>query len=156
MKLNVKSFALLLVIAIAFLAFAGQLALLYDNMTGEDYSESESFDSGGVVTILIYVIAIVLPLLSLERLKEANVFVPWSFVVLGLVVYLGRFTTLQIYERISYYFFYFVMLVFANLFASYEKKTKVFFTLCFSVLAIALFTYRISKGDFAAFKLCWQ
>ncbi len=156
MKANFKTFIFLTTVVVLFLAFADRLAFLYDSMTGEDYATGESFESGGIVTILIYIIAIVLPLLTYKRLKDPNVFVPWALTVLGLVIYLARFTTVQIYERISFYFFYFVMLVFANIFLDFEKRTRMLLTLCFCILAVVLFAYRVGNGVFADFKLFWQ
>ncbi|MBQ7333644.1 MAG: EpsG family protein, partial [Clostridia bacterium] len=57
MKLNVKSFAFIAAGFVFFIAIANRLAFIFDSLTGEDYSEAESFESGGVVNVLIYLIA---------------------------------------------------------------------------------------------------
>ena len=156
MKLNWKSFAFLAAGVALFFAFADRFAFLYDSLTGEDYATGESFESGGIVAISIYVIAILLPIFVSKRLKDPNVFVPLSLVTCGLVLYLGRFTTIQIYERISYYFSYFLMLVFPNAFRDIKKDFRALLKICFCILAIALFAYRINKGAFVNFKMFWQ
>ena len=155
MKANFKSFVILTAIIVPFFAFVDRIAILYDSIMGEDYALGESFESGGLVTILIYIVAIVLPLFNPKRLTEPGVFAPWVLVVFGLSLYVSRFLSTAIYERISYYFFYFLMLIFASVFRDFEKRTKMLLTMCFCVLALVLFAYRIGNGVFADFRMFW-
>lgn len=155
MKLDFKSVAFLSVLVVAFLVFADRFAFLYDSMTGEDYAIAESFEGGGAVAVAIYVCAIIMLFVCSKRLKQRNVFVPLSLTVFGLVLYLARFTSVQIYERISYYFAYFLMLVFPSIFKDLKKEFYVLIKVCFFLAAIVLFAYRISKGAFADFAMFW-
>ena len=155
MKLDWKSMTVLTIGVALFMAFANRFAFLYDSMTGEDYAASESFESGGLVTILIYLIAIVGIIVFSKRLKESEGFLPFALIVVGFSLYMGRFLSTQIYERISYYFAYFLMLGFPMVLQDMKKEERGPVRLCFMLVAIALFAYRISKGAFADFAMCW-
>ena len=156
MKPNLKSISVLLTGVILFLAFAERLAFLYDDMTGEDYAKGESFESGGLVTILIYLIAIVGILILCKDLKSSKNFLPLSLIIVGFSLYLGRFISTQIYERISYYFAYFLMLIFPIMFRNLEQKTRLLVRIGFVLVCFALFAYRISNGVFVDFQMFWQ
>ena len=155
MKFNFKSLLVLAVGIMLFFVYANRLAFLYDSMTGEDYFSTESFESGGVITILVYLIAIALAFLSYKRLHEVNVFASLAIVILGLAIYLGRFISTQIYERMSYYFFSYLMILFPTVFKAFKPRDRHLVTLCFVVCAFVLYAYRISKGVFADYKLFW-
>ena len=156
MKLDVKSFACITVGVTAFLLFAQKVAFLYDSLSGEDYAESESFESGGVVTILIYLIAVAGMLLRYRKLQNPEKFLPFALIIMGLSLYLGRFLSTQIYERISYYFAYFLMLCFPVILKDPDPKMRYSIRTVFFVFSIALFAYRIYSGAFSDFKMFWQ
>lgn len=155
MKMNVKYFSIITALVGLFLVFVNRLAFLYDSMTGEDYAINESFDSGGVVVILIYLVAIVTMLIRYKRLKSPENFLPFALIVIGLALYIGRFVSVQIYERISYYFAYFLMLGFPIVLKDPNPKVRLILRVSFVVIAILLFVYRINKGVFTNFEMCW-
>ena len=155
MKMNFRSIVLLVAGVLVFMMSADRLAFLYDDMTGEDYSSVGAFDSGGVVTLLVYLIAIVMAFVCSKRLEEKDMFVPLALVALGMVIYTGRYISTQIYERMSYYFFYFLMILFPTVFSDLRPWDRMIVRLCFSVLAIALFAYRLRDSSFANFELFW-
>ena len=155
MKLNWKSFAFLAAGVGLFLAFADRLAFLYDSLTGEDYAAGESFESGGFITVAIYVIAIVGMLIFSKKLKDPQGFFPFVLIVVGGSLYLGRFLSTQIYERVSYYFAYFLMLGFPLMLRDIKKDLRLPVRIGFIVLSVALFAYRINKGAFADFAMFW-
>lgn len=155
MKFNIKSLLILTTGIMLFFVFANRLAFLYDSMTGEDYFSAESFESGGVITILIYIIAIILAFLANKRLYDTNIFAALAIVILGLVIYLSRFVSTQIYERMSYYFFSYLMILFPATFKAFNPRDRILIKVFFVVFAFVLFTYRISKGAFAGYRLFW-
>lgn len=155
MRLNVKSFVLLSVGVALFLAFADRLAFLYDSLTGEDYANAESFDSGGVITIVFYLLAIVGIFVFCKRLREPQGLLPLSLILVGFFLYLGRFLSTQIYERISYFFAYFLMLGFPSVFRDMNKRFASLVRMGFLLVCILLYVYRISKGDFANYTMFW-
>ncbi|MBO5907603.1 MAG: EpsG family protein [Clostridia bacterium] len=153
MKFTTKSTVLLVAGVGTFFYFADRFALLYDNVTGEDYAAGESFESGGLITVAIYLIAIVGLVIFSQRLKEPGACPTFVLIVAGCALYLARFFSTQIYERISYYFAYFLMLGFPIIFNDMQNKDRLILRFCFIVCTIALFAYRISKGAFASFSL---
>lgn len=155
MKMNSKSILLLGVGVILFLTSSDKLAFLYDTMTGEDYFSAKSFEGGGIITVLIYLIAIALAVLCYKQLREKERFISLAMVILGLVIYVGRYFSTQMYERVSYYFFYFLMVLFPITFNCFRTKDRQFLTVCFTFCAFFLYAYRINKGSFANFRLFW-
>lgn len=155
MKLNWSSFACLTAGVVLFFALSDRFAFLYDSVTGEDYALGESLESGGLVTVLIYLIAIVGALLFCKRLKETEAFVPFTLAVVGFCFFVSRFLSVQIYERISYYFAYFLMLLFPLMFQDLKGKERALIRIFFVLLAVLLFAYRTSTGAFADFAMFW-
>ena len=156
MRWDAKHVTVLSAIVIAFIAFADRITFLYDSLADKTYSDEEVFESGGAVTILIYLLAIILFFICSRRKKEPNVFVPLALVVVGVALYLGRFTATQLFERISYYFSYFLMLVFPGIFYDIEEKYRPLLKIGFCLCAILLFAYRINNGAFSDFRMFWQ
>ena len=155
LRLNWQSLALLAAIAATLLVSANSFASLYDSLTGEDYAAGESLEGGGIIVIAIYAIAIVGMLLFSKRLEEPQVFFPFALITIGFSLYLIRFLSTQIFERISYYFAYFLMLAFPLMFADMTKKTRSLARIGFIAISIALFVYRIDKGPFSNYAMFW-
>lgn len=155
MRLNWKSLTLLGAIVAALLLFANYFAAFYDEMMSEDYALRESFESGGLIVMLIYGIAILGVFLFSKRLKDPQCFLPLSLTAIGFSFYLARFLSTQIYERISYYFVYFLMLLFPLMFADMKKEIRIPVRVCFMLACVALFIYRLGKGVFADFAMFW-
>ncbi len=156
MKFNWKSVSVLVAAVAVILSYADSFVMFYDELTEETYFGEGVFDSGGLVTILIYMLAIGGTLLLSRHLKEKETFSPFVLSVLGLVIYLCRFTSVQIYERISFYFFYFLMLLFPAALKDITPRYKKLIEIIFILLAISLFIYRINSGAFADFKMFWE
>lgn len=157
MKHNFKSTSLLIIGTALFFTLADRLVFMYDDVVGESY-EIESFDSGGEITLTIYIIAIVLTLIvnTKESNDEKSPFSLLALSVLGCAIYCSRYFSTQIYERISYYFFYFLMLLFPAVFKKISEKQRTIIVMVFVVCAVILYAYRISKGAFSNFKLFFQ
>ena len=151
--MNWKSIVVLITGTTLFLAFADNLAFLYDSIMDEDYSGGVAFESGGEVNVIIYLIAIVGFLIFTKKAKNPHDFVVFALTTFAAALYFGRFLSTQMYERISYFFTYFLMLGFPLMFRDMAKKDRMLFRTCFIILCIALFAYRISKGAFADFAL---
>lgn len=155
MKLNVQSFAFVAIGVGAFLIFAQNIAFIYDSFTGEDYATAETFESGGVVTILIYLIAIIGMLLRYKSIQDSEKFLPLALIIVGLSLYLGRFISTQIYERASYYFAYFLMLCFPTVLKESDPKVRFWLRSSFVLLSVVLFAYRIQNTGFAEYEMFW-
>ncbi len=136
-----------------FIAFADDISFLYDSLTGEDYSGGESFDSGGYITIAIYLIIIVVTLLFNKNWNNSQLFLPLLLTVVGVSLYVIRYTSVQIYERISYYFYFYTILLLPSVISKFESRSKVVINAVVSILSIILLWYRINGGVFQNFTL---
>lgn len=157
LKFNWKSFAISgVAIALIFL-FADELSLLYDDMTGEDYSTGESFESGGLLVILIYILCIIAAILINKKMRTDKLeSMPFYLSIVGLAIYVLRFTSVQIFERISYYFVFFLMVLLPSTLEQLKPRDRRTIVMLFTIFAIALFAYRISKGSLAKYELSWE
>ena len=157
LKFNWKSFAISGVVLSLVFLFADELSLLYDDMTGEDYSGAESFEGGGLFVILVYVLCIVAAIAFNKRMRyEREETMPFYLSVAGLVIYVLRFTSVQIFERISYYFVFFLMVLLPSTLEQLNPKDKKIISMLFVIFALALFAYRIPNGVFANYELSWN
>ena len=101
------------------------------------------------------IIAIVCMFLLYQRLQDPERFLPFALVVVGLAFYLGRYLSVQIYERISYYFASFMMLAFPEVMEGMEARTRTVTRVSFLVLAVLLYAYRLRSGIFSGFTMFW-
>ena len=155
MKLDFKSIFIIAIAVTAFLIFAQNFAFLYDDFMGDDYAEGDSFESGGVVNVLIYLIAIIGMLLKHKTLQSPKLFLSFALVVIGLSLYMGRYISTQIYERASYYFSYFLILCFPTVLREGDPKVRLWLRTSFAILCIGLFAYRISNSAMSNFEMFW-
>ena len=125
----------------------------FNAFTGEDYLVGAEADGGGVSVITIYTAAIILSLFMHRSLKDKNIRMQFYIVVLGLTCYIARYLANQILERLSYYFFYFTLLLFPNVMDQLNEKERQVIKMVFCICALLLFWYRLQGGLFRNFKL---
>ena len=135
-----------------FISFADDISFLYDSLTGENYSGGDSFDSGGYITIAIYLIIITVSLLFNKK-WDVNTLLPLFLTVVGMSLYVMRYTSVQIYERISYYFYFYTILLLPSVISKFETKSKAVINAVVLILSIVLLWYRVSGGVFQNFAL---
>ena len=133
---------------VLFVTFADDISFLYDSMTGEGYFGGDSFDSGGYIIVAIYLITIAVALLFNKK-WDKSIFLPLLLTIMGLSFYVIRYMSLQIYERISYYFFYFTILTLPAVISKFDGNSRLVINSMAIVLSIMLFFYRIYGGNFA-------
>lgn len=148
MKWNFKNISLITVAFAAFCAYAGEFAGMFDEVTGKDYADETSIESGGYVTLLIYLLCIAAALLN-KRLDKSDPMVKTSLLlsIFGMLLYSARYFSTQIYERVSYFFFFFVLILLAYVIESMSKNKALLQTVVIA-LAIALFAYRLHGSAF--------
>ena len=71
-------------------------------------------------------------------------------------MYLSRYFSNQILERLSYYFFYFTLPLIPNLVGDLEEREQKIVKMMFCILALVLFAYRLQKGLFNNFRFFFQ
>lgn len=139
-----------------FVAFADEIATLYNDMMLEDYDATDSFESGGFFVILIYALCIVAALVFNRKMREdKQQAMPFYLSLVGLSVYILRFFSAQIFERVSYYFVFFLMILLPETLSQLKPRDRRLISILFAIFAIALYAYRISKGVFSSYKLTW-
>lgn len=131
-----------------FIVFADNISFLYDSLTGEEYTGGESYDSGGIVVVLIYLITILVTLLFNDK-WDNDIFLPILLTLIGLAFYVIRYLSTQIFERISHYFFYYTILVLPLVVSKFDAKSMILIKSIIMILSIALFAYRLIGTNFA-------
>lgn len=137
-----------------FLIFSRQLAAMYDEWAGKDYATAESFEGGGGVVVAIYLLLIALCVVYVcfaKRKDSAEVRNLGILLGAGFIFYISRYFSTQMFERVSYYFFYFSLLLFPKLIDLFDEDSKPLYRVILICLAIVLFFYRISRGAFGDF-----
>lgn len=154
MQFKFSHFVMLFLAFVLFYIFSENLIEIFDDVTNKDYSDGESFDGGGLITVLLYVASLLLLIMCDEEFRIQ--ILPIIFItIIGLYLYLFRYFSIQIFERVSYYFYYFVLLIIPMEIKALNKTEKQIVYMLFTLFCIALFAYRISNGVFAEFKFFW-
>lgn len=125
----------------------------FNAFAGEDYLVSDQADGGGISVIMIYALAIILSLFMHRSLKDKNIRMQFYIVVLGLACYITRFFNNQVVERLSYYFFYFSVLLIPNIINELSEQERKIVKLGFGFLAVVLLWYRVQFGALSSFRL---
>ncbi len=128
----------------------------YNAFTGEEYEVQNEATGGGLTVLLIYAACIAMPLIKFKSLKKREIQTSFFGVIAGFTTYIARFFSTVIMERISYYFFYFTLLLIPQLLDELDEKEKNLAKMVFGILAILLFVYRVNGGAFRYFKFCFM
>lgn len=156
LKGNYVSLALFTIAVVLFMLFADSIVSVFDNVTEKNYSDAGSFDSGGYVTIVIYGLVLVFSLFfGWGNRNEGGFNLPFFLTILGLALYCGRYTSVQIYERMSYYFFYAVILLLPRSMQGIKSKENLVITITVTALSLFLFAYRLYGSAFHNFMFFW-
>ena len=155
-KIDWKHMMLFVISIIAFLLLADRLAQIFDGLTDKNYSDVGAFETGGVVTVLIYILTIAFSLVfGWKNRKDGGFSFAIYLTILGLALYFGRYISTQIYERMSYYFFYAVLLLLPQAVTMLKGKEKQVSIVVVNCLSILLFIYRLYGSVFQSFSFFW-
>lgn len=138
---------------VVFLLSVNVLVERFNAFTGEDYDITATADGGGVTVVFIYIASIILGLIMNESLKKRSTRTAFLTVVAGFVCYIARFFSNQILERLSYYYFYFTLLLIPDLINELDEQEQKVVKILFGFFAIVLLWYRVRSGAFSNFKL---
>ena len=146
---NLLIYFVLLVIC---LISVDKLVETYNEFSGEDYALQAEVDGGGLSVVLIYLSSITLVLIRHQCLNIPHVRMAFYGVMAGFTAYITRYFSNQILERISYYYFYFSILMVPSLFKLLPEKDQRWLRIVFSFLAIYLFVHRVGNSNFARYR----
>lgn len=129
-----------------------KLIASYNAFSGEEYELQNEVDGGGLSVILIYLFCILMVVLRHQCLNIPHVRMAFYGVVAGFTAYITRYFSNQILERISYYYFYFSILLLPSVFKLLPEKDQRWLRILFSFLAIYLFVHRVSNSSFGHYR----
>lgn len=156
LKCNIKHIAIFTIAIVLFVVFANRFVEIFDSIVDENYSESSGFESGGYVTVLIYILTLIFAVLfGWDDQKNVDFSLPFFLTILGGVLFLGRYISTQIYERMSYYFFYAVLLLLPQIVTKLKKSEKPMVITIITALAVLLFAYRLYGSTFHNYEFFW-
>lgn len=153
MKNNLGSWLFFVVGLILCLLFVDRIIAGYYELSGEDYSDNSLATGGGLFVIMLYLGTIVLTLYRPRVLQRQSARTAMLATLAGFTAYISRFVGSGILERVSYYYFYFPILLIPEVFQELDEEEYKIIKIIFVVGAILLFIYRIWKGLFNNFTL---
>ncbi len=114
--------------------------------------------SGGFITVIIYLLVFALVFFNRKELfKERSNSIAFMLACVGLLTYIMRYFATQATERISFYFFYMIIILIPNAIQSMkEKKDRQVFYLLIIILSLALFIYRTAKSVIYPYTFFWE
>lgn len=144
-----KSGVLFIALATVLIYFAKDIMVLADTLFEKEYAE-EVTHAGGTMALLVYASVIGFGLLFAKKQFEKQEAVgALYFSILGAIVFSMRFVFSSGYERISYYFLYYLCILFPFELKSFESKSQGIIKAIFISFCLLLFAYRSSGTYFA-------
>ena len=153
LKNNLGSWAFYIFGLIACLLFVDQIIEGYFELSGEEYGSSDAATGGGAFVVLLYLGTIVLTLYKPYILKRESARIAFLATLAGFTAYLARYLGKDILERVSYYYFYYPMLLIPEVFRELDDEEYKIIKFVFLAGCILLFAFRISRGLFRNFTL---
>lgn len=147
LKRGTANLLIYFVLLIICLFSVDKLVASYNSFSGEEYMLQGEADGGGLSVILIYLFCVALVVLRHQSLNIPHVRMAFYGVVAGFTAYITRYFSNQILERISYYYFYFSILLVPSIFKLLPKKEQRWLRIVFLFLSLYLFLHRINKSS---------
>ncbi len=151
LKNNLFSWLFYVVGLILCLLYIDQIIEGYYELSGEDYSDNSTATGGGTFVILLYLGTIALTLFNKQLLEKTAARTALLATLAGFTAYVSRFVGSGILERVSYYYFYFPILLIPEAFNELEEEEHNVVKILFVIGAVLLFIYRIGKSGFSDF-----
>lgn len=152
LKNDVFSWIVYVIGLIMCLVFIDQIIAGYYELSGEDYSENSIATGGGLFVILLYLGSIALTLFNKQILQKTGARTALLATLAGFTAYISRFVSSGILERVSYYYFYFPMLLIPCAFNELAEEERKVIKILFVIGAVLLFAYRIYNSGFNNFQ----
>lgn len=133
------------------LLFVDQIIAGYYQIGGKDYSSNSAAESGGLFVILLYLGAIVLTLYNSQVLERQGVRVAVLATLAGFTAYIARFFGIDLLERVSFYYFYFPVLLIPEIIKELDFEEYKVIKVVFVIGSVLLFIYRIWNSSFENF-----
>ncbi len=149
LRFNFKSGVLFVAISLIFIYFAQEIVVVADALFDKEYSE-EITASGGYIALMIYLLVIGFGFLFAQKQFQNQESIGVLYLsILGAIIFLMRFIFSSGYERISYYFLYYLCILFPIELKAFENKSQDIIRIIFIALCLLLFAYRMRATNFA-------
>ena len=104
---------------------------------------------------MIYLFVVLLGLVTFKLMDNVYAKIVFYCALTGFALFVSRYVLNAMTERLSWYFFYFIVLALPNSLEKFVKKDRRLITVLFGVFAIALFAYRVNGGALKYFHFCF-
>ena len=152
LKNNLGSWVFYIFGLILCLLFVDKIIAGYYELSGEDYSENVAAEGGGLFVVLLYLGTIVLTLYKSNIMKRDSARIAFLATLAGFTAYLARYIGSDILERVSYYYFYFPILMIPEVFQELDDEEYKIIKFIFICGCVMLFTYRVWNSGFRFFR----
>lgn len=123
----------------------------YNAFSQEEYQTLAAVSGGGLFVILLYLGGIVLTMIHPQSLERQSTRIAMYGTITGLASYITRYFANQIMERISYYYFYFLILLIPDAINELRTEDKKFVKMIFIAGSIFILLYRSRDYGFHLF-----
>ena len=156
---NIPANGLSVPLSLAGVAVVVGSSALFANLANEflerDYVGA--VQGGGYVALAIYCLIILLTLILLRQIgNDKNISFFFFVMVVGLAIFIMRYTGVRIAERASYYFIFGQMVVLPNIIQKLDKSSRQILKVIVLLLCISLFAYGLRDSDIVPYKFFWQ
>lgn len=153
LKNRLSSWLFYIIGLIVCLLFVDRIIEGYYELSGKNYMDFEAADGGGVFVVLLYMGTIVLTLYRTDILHRPGARTAFLATLAGFTAYISRFVGSGILERVSYYYFYFPILLIPEVFQELDDEEYRIIKIIFIFGCVALFSFRIWRGLFNNYTL---
>lgn len=152
-KPTLRNILMILVFIAGVLFFAPNIVGIGNVLFDMNYGGYIGSDYGGLIPIIIYIITLIVMLIKKDK-KDNFIFL--NMVLVGLIIYVLRYTSLGA-ERISFYFTPAIVVALPDAIESFKgKKARIFLFFSSTSLAILLFFYRLTYMTLADYRFFWR
>ncbi len=152
-KYNFWHVSIFMGIIALFYRFSSVLIEAFDDAMDKSYATAESFEGGGIVVVAIYICILILAVMYRKALDGDTAKRCFFMTITGFALYCARYFSAGIFERVSYYFFYYSILLLPEVISKAPEQERRLVKLGIICLSTVLFIYRVSRGAFMDFKL---
>lgn len=149
LKFNFKSALLFVLVAGVFVYLGQEIMMAADDLFDKSYSEKVT-ESGGSIALMVYLFVIGFGFLFSQKefKKQENAGILYLS-ILGVIVFTMRFVFSSGYERISYFFLYYLCLLLPFEIKSFDSKSRFIIQIMALILCLLLFAYRVRSMNFS-------
>lgn len=155
MRYSRKNIGIMLGASAVVLLFADRILSWANNLFDRNYISA--VDSGGVITLFINILIILIILLYDRRLKEGNEQTPFLFIaIICALCYAFRYVGSNMAARVSYYFAFAQIALVPRTKLMVVAKQMDWYRLLLLTVSVVYYIYHLNATGFLPYKFFWQ